>query len=451
MINRTTLFRMFCLMAGIILANPTFAQQEIKVVPLKSVSKESNVAKKPSEPENKTTASPKKVEETVKTTKAKTYPILNLDESEEGKALMTLDFDNAIKSLQAKITQAKRKKQDTESLEEKLEVYETGLSALQATNKIVFIDSIVVDKDNFLSGYKFDEELGSLSLSADKQATYFVNELGNLTYRAEKNNDGSISINSYFIEDGNLTNRSSLNGIELDGDMNYPFLLDDGTTFYFASRSAEGFGNYDIYVTRYDSEDGTFLQPTNLGYPFNSYANDYMMVVDDNLGIGWFASDRYQPEGKVCIYSFLQPKARKTYDYEVEDHDAIKRYARIASIKDTWKGNEDAIRTARQQLTLKLNSNLNETKKYDFTFIINNNRTYHFLNDFKSSAAKQAFVDYQKQEQNLKNLQSTLDQLRNNPKGETIKSQILQLESQIETLSSALHSSAKEIRHLELQ
>ena len=33
--------------------------------------------------------------------------------------------------------------------------------------------------------------------------------------------------------------------------------------------------------------------------PFNSPYNDYMYVIDEYNNLGWFASDRFQPEGKV--------------------------------------------------------------------------------------------------------------------------------------------------------
>ena len=53
-----------------------------------------------------------------------------------------------------------------------------------------------------------------------------------------------------------------------------------------------------------------------MGFPFNSYANDYMLVIDETCNVGWFASDRYQPEGKVCIYTFIPNESRNPYDYE---------------------------------------------------------------------------------------------------------------------------------------
>lgn len=87
--------------------------------------------------------------------------------------------------------------------------------------------------------------------------------------------------------------------------VNYPFMMPDGTTFYFAATGEESIGGYDIFVTRFDSESGSFLKAENIGMPFNSTANDYMYAIDEFNDIGWFATDRSQPEGKVCIYIFI--------------------------------------------------------------------------------------------------------------------------------------------------
>lgn len=403
----------------------TIAQDDLKVVPLS--------------------------DQTMPAQSAEAYPVLTSVSSDYAKQIQAMNFETAKKSLQNQILQANKKKQDTADLDALLRICDNGISALRGTNKIIFIDSVVVDKNELLSAYKYDAELGSVSLSADKQLSSFTTELGNLTYRTEKDENNKLAIRSYFVEDGSITNGKGLVGINLDGDMNYPFLLSDGTTLYFASRSKEGHGNYDLYVTRYDTEEGTYLQPTNLGFPFNSYANDYLMVVDESLGIGWFASDRYQPKDKVCVYTFIQPKSRNTYDFDTDDHAMIIRSAKLNSIKDSWNGNEDAIRSARQSLTLKQNANSSSTKNYDFSFVLNDNYTYHSLTDFKNADAKAAFITYQNKIKEYDSLSSTLSNLRSSAQGTTIRQQILQLESQVSQLSAEIASMAKTVRSLELK
>ena len=37
-------------------------------------------------------------------------------------------------------------------------------------------------------------------------------------------------------------------------------------------------GGYDIFVTRYNSDTDNYLNPENVGMPFNSPFNDYMAL-----------------------------------------------------------------------------------------------------------------------------------------------------------------------------
>ena len=74
---------------------------------------------------------------------------------------------------------------------------------------------------------------------------------------------------------------------------NYPYMLSDGVTLYFASKDTNGLGGYDIYVTRYNTHTNTYTTPENLGFPYNSSANDYLMVIDELQQVGYFATDRF--------------------------------------------------------------------------------------------------------------------------------------------------------------
>lgn len=108
----------------------------------------------------------------------------------------------------------------------------------------------------------------------------------------------------------NWSDPEPLNTLNEQGNVNYPYLMADGVTLYYASDGEGSLGGYDIFVTRYDSESSSYLRPDNIGMPFNSPANDYMYVIDELNNLGWFASDRYQPEDKVCIYVLFQMKRR---------------------------------------------------------------------------------------------------------------------------------------------
>ena len=101
---------------------------------------------------------------------------------------------------------------------------------------------------------------------------------------------------------------------EPEDNLNYPFMLSDGQTLYFAAKNEESLGGYDIYMTRYDNDERKYLAPENLGMPFNSPANDYLLVIDEFNNLGGFASDRNQPADSVCLYTFIPNESRRTYE-----------------------------------------------------------------------------------------------------------------------------------------
>ena len=95
---------------------------------------------------------------------------------------------------------------------------------------------------------------------------------------------------------------------ELDGDdaQNYPFMLSDGITLYYAAQGEESIGGYDIFVTRYDMDEKKFLYPENLGMPFNSPANDYMLAIDEFNQL--MVRVRPEPTGEQGVYLHLHPE-----------------------------------------------------------------------------------------------------------------------------------------------
>ena len=190
----------------------------------------------------------------------------------------------------------------------------------EATQQIIFVDSIVVDKDDFLSAIHINRETGKLTTydkffkSEDHPDSYvFLNEMGNKCYFSNNGENDRMQLFTIDKLGKEWSSPQPLTGID-EGitEANYPFMMSDGTTFLFAAKGSESIGGYDIFITRYDSEGGRFFKPENIGMPFNSEANDYMYVIDELSQIGYFVTDRRQPEGKVCVYSFIPPTSRRT-------------------------------------------------------------------------------------------------------------------------------------------
>lgn len=61
-------------------------------------------------------------------------------------------------------------------------------------------------------------------------------------------------------------------------DENFPYPSPDGQCLYFASNSNYGMGGYDIYRAKAKSASNYWETPENMGFPFNSPADDYLFV-----------------------------------------------------------------------------------------------------------------------------------------------------------------------------
>lgn len=332
---------------------------------------------------------------------------------------------------------AKLKRRDKVALA-RLEVDKERLTMLMRSasrpEDIQIIDSVVVDKANFLSAYKLSLSSGKLfdtsSSSDGTSSIVYLNEKGSKMYFSEIQDNGLLALFSkekLMDEFGNKKPLSDDN-FGLSGNLNYPFMMSDGVTIYFSAEDEDGFGGYDIYVTRYNLNNDTYLNPERLNMPFNSIANDYMYVIDEEKGIGWFATDRFQEEGKVCVYTFIPNETVQIL--ESENNDYLISRAKISSIKDTWK--PEVNYTKKIALARKEAIEEKQINK-DFEFVINDKFTYYTLSDFKNKSARSLYQSVLDSSTLLKEVNSKLDKLRDlyhSSPSNAIAQEILSLEGQ---------------------
>lgn len=82
----------------------------------------------------------------------------------------------------------------------------------------------------------------------------------------------------------------------------YPMLSSDGKSMYFASKGLYGVGGYDLYVSQWDEDTGDWSVPVNMGFPYSSPANDFLLAGSEDGGYTLFASDRDCSKDSVWIY-----------------------------------------------------------------------------------------------------------------------------------------------------
>lgn len=364
----------------------------------------------------------------------------------------TYRFDESVIAYQSYIATLKPDDPKLPEYQQKLKQAENAARLLTKVEDIAIVDSVVVDKSEFLRFYKFSSELGTLSQESLKLKTRrnmdkikYTTQRQDRVYYSDSIHGQMDLFTSYKLFDSWSLPVSVSTVINSPANENYPFLLLDGITLYFASDGENSMGGYDLFITRYTPSTDSFLPPENIGMPFNSPANDYMMVIDEQRKLGWFATDRNQTNGKVMIYSFI-PNETKTI-VRTEDKDSLRKAAQLKIYRKVAKSHSDS--TSSTDIQLQESDNQIE-------FVINDSVVYTHGNQFKSEVAIKQWAELHKMTVDLKNKQMQLDDLRlqyantDKPEEHTrIASKIIEFEKEIIEMKNQISLKKIEIRNTE--
>lgn len=136
---------------------------------------------------------------------------------------------------------------------------------------------------------------GSASISADGKILFFTSDKpaglgGRDIYKATLINDSIW---------GNVVNLGPTINTPYNDDA--PFIHPDGRTLVFSSEGHNSMGGYDIFHTQLQ-KDGTWLPPTNIGFPINSPDRDTYYVLSADGKTGYYSSGRPEGYGLQDIY-----------------------------------------------------------------------------------------------------------------------------------------------------
>ena len=342
---------------------------------------------------------------------------------------------------------------------------EKGSTMLEATQKVVVVDSQVVSREAIAKTFALHESCGRL-LSAKEvkdllgtgvqpMGLAFINDFGDhMIFSHTASGKGAKLMQTSLFGD-KWSSPTPLDGI---GDSlsteGYPFMMADGTTLYFAAKDEGGLGGYDIYVTRYDADSGRYLKAENVGMPFCSPANDYLMAYDEVNNLGWFVSDRHQPADKVCVYTFIPEDSRETYDDMAEEQ--LLRMAALHSIADTQKESKAATDEALKRLAEARSAHTATAGNDEFCFDVGYGKRYLSLSEFKNTRAKEKAGEWAKKQLRRSQLADLLKESRNkyaaaksDAERKALAPVILRQEQELEAQDLQLSALANEVRSLE--
>ena len=181
------------------------------------------------------------------------------------------------------------------------------------------------------------------------------------------------------------------------------------------------------------------------------------MYVEDELNeLGWFVTDRNQPEGKVCVYTFVPLKKRVNYDTDEMDDEEIGALASIRSIRETWFDNNElqAAHNRLQRLRDRNQKSIgNNTQEL---FVVNDHITYTSAKQFRSNDARRMYEELMKTYEELKLMKEELGNLRskshqaNGNERKKMSTTILSQEEKVEQLTSRIRELEKAVRNNEV-
>ncbi len=326
---------------------------------------------------------------------------------------------------------------------------------LNRVERIVVFDSINVPADEFFTHYRLSPESGSLNAPSILPSS-FAAASPTVVYEPESRTEMMWSAPD-ADETYRLVSSVALYGNEWDtpvavgdhlgegGDANYPFLMPDGITLYYANDGENSLGGYDIFISRRDSNG--FLQPQNLGMPYNSPYNDYMLAIDESTGVGWWASDRNRIEGMVTIYLFIPSDMRVNVDVTAPD---LKDRARLSSISSTWEPGSDYSKLIKSIANISTSAH---RLREQCRFGLPDGRVITRIEQLSNSDARMAMRRYLDLEKSVKQDAARLENLRRQyADGDTsVSAEILRLEKQALDDAVTLRHASNEVIEAEMQ
>lgn len=361
--------------------------------------------------------------------------------SQGREAFMNYEFDKA-SSLYA---QAKKKaRKSDEYYADKHDTFNRQLmdarNFLERVEQIAVIDSLTVPRADFFKAYRLPQSAGSLG---DKSALppkadgtdvnyVFTNEGEDYKIWAQPDTTGYMHlVESIRMTDGKwgaLTPAGD--NLCEDGDAIFPFMMADGVTLYYATNNEdESIGGYDIMVATRDAADGTFLQPSNLGFPYNSPYDDYLLAIDELNGVGWWATDRNQLDDELTVYVFVTNDLRKNYPVDEED---IIGFARIDDYIATQPEDADYDELL---TTIRAIDPTVQKRKAEFYFPVQGGKIFHNYDELPNMASRATMRKYVAAEADLADAEIALGDMRrkyNESRSQTLGAKIVQAESMIE-------------------
>jgi hypothetical protein len=222
-------------------------------------------------------------------------------------------FNEAIKYFNQFKSKASPKELKTVPVEQELRMANNGFGLLKDVSEPKVYEKKQLSARDFYLSYQLPEgeklvKLPSfLRSSEDKTANYAP------LVKIKKGSDrlfvsgkvkGANHTDLYMLildDNGDLTQRVSLDILNSDYDEDYPYFDEATNMLYFSSKGHTSMGGFDLFRSKYNPNTGSFSAPVNLDYAYNT-PDDDLLYVPSVDGFAYFSSTRNNDAGKISVF-----------------------------------------------------------------------------------------------------------------------------------------------------
>ncbi len=326
---------------------------------------------------------------------------------------------------------------------ERLRQAQLGEQLLRRVEDIALIDSTIAAKNDFIAHVTLPHETGAFFASGDGLVGFEAGRKDRRYLTLAENGQTDLWSCDNLMGEWSAPRPLSAT-LNSDRNENFPFVAADGITIYFGSEGHDGLGGYDIFVARYNSERNDYMSPQNVGMPFNSTGNDYMMAFDETAGIGWFVTDRFRTDDSVAIYRF-KPNEQRIIVRDSTD-DGRRAAAKMQRFRHANAPQESVLPDELLQ------------SSEQWHFVVNDTTIYTATSDFVSDEARAEFEQLQSLQLQIAQKRFTLQakrelwQITDEPRERAaLAADILSIERAIRQLENEAQACEKRIRHTETE
>tara|TARA_B110000046_G_scaffold186024_1_gene231518 strand:+ start:19268 stop:24478 length:5211 start_codon:yes stop_codon:yes gene_type:complete len=237
---------------------------------------------------------------------------------------LNYEFAKAVKLYSKFKNKASNEEKEKYSVERQIEMCKNGKNLLTKLKEIQVLEIQSIAEKDFYRIYD-ENTIGGKILAVpeqfkskydkkinDKSVVFLANNTKQLYYSSygKKGENGKDIYKAIKLGNGEWSEGVSLgNSINTSYDEDFAYIKPDGRTLYFASKGHSSMGGYDIFRSVLDDATGLWSEPENLDFAFNSAADDFMFVTDQEEIVAYFTSNRVNEFGEVTVYKVLIEKA----------------------------------------------------------------------------------------------------------------------------------------------